>query len=123
MSQVRILSPRPLILIEFFEVTCLRFQIQKAHGSKNGSSFNATKSRKTSAVLGCQRTTRIVGQRHDAVRQAQETGAGARSEDRSIDRSSHAQNRFASRDATPDPGCGVNQRVTAEAEDRDLPGL
>jgi hypothetical protein len=58
MSQVRILSPRPLILIEFFWVVCLRFQIQRARGSRNGSSFRAVKSREISAALGCQRTKR-----------------------------------------------------------------
>ena len=36
MSQVRILSPRPLILKGFRIITCPRFQVQKGHGSRNG---------------------------------------------------------------------------------------
>jgi len=39
--------------LEFFTVFCSRFQVLEAHGSKNGSSFNAGKSREISAAFGC----------------------------------------------------------------------
>jgi hypothetical protein len=40
-----------LISLEFFHHLRLRFQVQKAHGSKNGSNFGAGKSHEISAVL------------------------------------------------------------------------
>jgi hypothetical protein len=39
-------------LWSFFGAGCLRFQMQNARGSRNGSSFKAVKSREISAVLG-----------------------------------------------------------------------
>jgi hypothetical protein len=74
MSQVRILSPRPLIFMELFWAGCLRFQMQNARGSRNGSSFTAVKSREISSVLGCQRTTGFVGRRYSARAIFRQTG-------------------------------------------------
>ena len=87
MSQVRILSPRPLIFMEFFWAGCVGFQMQNACGSRNGFQFQG---RNTTRKFGCLwmstddmnrwATTRFLRLRGG-------TGAGARSESGSIDRS------------------------------------